>query len=229
VACLHGALGALSAQDLTGLFGPAVIERTGGEASMASWLHGHHRLSPRETGRLVGNGRALEHLPALAAVAAAGGVSADAVKAIAPIASAVNLVRADAQDVDVTAVDAALARLAARRPHEELRQAVGHHLSRLGPDGTEPDPTEQRSLSFTRHTDGSGSFHGALDAIGGEKVQAAVESIRQASRPAGDVRTRARQAGTPSCSWPTTHWPPAVCPLCAGTSRTWSSPSTSTT
>ncbi|SDE97056.1 protein of unknown function, partial [Blastococcus aurantiacus] len=31
------------------------------------------------------------------------------------------------------------------------------------------------------------------DAIGGEKLQAAVESILQASRPAGDTRTRAQQ------------------------------------
>ena len=150
---------------------------------------------PRETGRLVGNGRALEHLPALAAVAAAGGVSADAVNVIAPIASAENLARAEAQDVDVAAIDAALAEVAARRPHDELRQAVGHYLARLDPDGTEPDPTEQRSVTFTRHTDGTVSFHGRLDAVGGEKVQAAVESIRQASRPAGDTRSRAQQAG----------------------------------
>ena len=224
MACLDGVLEALAAEDLKSSFGPAVIERTGslvvaknrldaelartvregeltqacehdGKATMASWLRGHHRLSPRETGRLVGNGRALEHLPALAAVAAAGGVSADAVNAIAPITSAVNLARADAQGVDVAAIDAALAQVAARRPHDELRQAVGHYLARLDPDGTEPDPTEQRSLSFTTHTDGSVSFHGTLDAVGGEKFQAAVESIRQASRPAGDVRTRAQQAG----------------------------------
>ena len=222
MACLAGALEALAGEDLKGLFGPAVIERTGslvvaknrldaelartvregeltqasehdGKATMASWLRGHHRLSPRETGRLVGNGRALEQLPALAAVAAAGGVSADAVNTIAPIASAVNLARADAQGVDVVAIDSALARVAACRPHDELRQAVGHYLARLDPDGTEPDPTEQRSLSFTKHTDGSVSFHGRLDAVGGEKVQAAVESIQQASRPAGDTRTRSQQ------------------------------------
>ena len=95
--------------------------------------------------------------------------------------------------MDVAAIDAALAEVAVRRPHDELRQAVGHYLARLDPDGTEPDPTEQRSLTFTKHADGSVSFHGRLDAVGGEKVQAAVESHVQADRPAGDSRTRAQQ------------------------------------
>ncbi|MCF6737749.1 DUF222 domain-containing protein, partial [Blastococcus sp. KM273129] len=91
-------------------------------------------------------------------------------------------------------VDEALAQVAATRPHAELRQVVRHHLARLDPDGAEPDPTEGRSLTFTRHADGSLSFRGDLDAVGGEKLQAAVESIVQASRPAGDMRTRAQQS-----------------------------------
>ena len=39
----------------------------------------------------------------------------------------------------------------------------------------------------------SGRFD--LDAVGGEKVQAALESIVQADRPAGDTRTRGQQLG----------------------------------
>jgi hypothetical protein len=44
-----------------------------------------------------------------------------------------------------------------------------------------------------RHADGSvsGRFH--LDAVGGEKLQAAVEAHVQADRPAGDDRTRAQR------------------------------------
>jgi hypothetical protein len=34
---------------------------------------------------------------------------------------------------------------------------------------------------------------GQLDAVGGEKLQAALESIVQAARPQGDMRTRAQQ------------------------------------
>ncbi|SDE68889.1 protein of unknown function [Blastococcus fimeti] len=224
MACLVGALVALGGEVLTSSFGPVVIERTGalvvarnrldaevartvregeltqawehdGKASMTSWLRGHHRLSQGEAGRLVRNGRTLERLPILAAAAAVGAVSAEAVSVIAPVVSDVNLARAEAQGVDVAAIDALLTEVAVTASHADLRQAVGHYLARLDPDGTEPDPTEQRSLSFTKHTDGTVSFHGTLDAVGGEKFQAAVESIQQASRPAGDTRSRGQQAG----------------------------------
>jgi hypothetical protein len=222
MACLAGVLEALAAEDLTSSFGPAVIERTGalvvaknrldaelartvregeltqacehdGKATMASWLRGHHRLSQGEAGRLVRNGRALEQLSSLAAAASAGAVSAEAVSVIAPVASAENLARAEAQEVDVTAIDAALTKVAATRPHTELRQVVGHYLARLDPDGAEPDPTEQRSFSTSRGGEGMVTGRFTLDAIGGEKVLAAVEWILQASRPAGDTRTRSQR------------------------------------
>ncbi|WP_097193460.1 HNH endonuclease signature motif containing protein [Blastococcus aggregatus] len=222
--CLTGALRALASEDLKSSFGPAVMARTGalvtarnrldaevartvregeltqaaehdGKATMASWLRGHHRLSKAEAGRLVRNGRTLERLPMLAAAASAGAVSAEVVSVLAPVVSEVNLARAEAQGVDMAAIDVLLTEVAVTASHADLRQAVGHYLARLDPDGTEPDPTEQRSLSFTTHTDGTVSFHGTLDAVGGEKFQAAVESIQQASRPAGDTRSRARRAG----------------------------------
>ncbi|SDF06017.1 protein of unknown function [Blastococcus aurantiacus] len=222
VACLAGVLEALAGEDLKGSFGPAVIERTGsllvarnrldavlartvregeltqaaehdGKASMSSWLRGHHRLSQGEASRLVRNGRVLEQLPALAAAAVAGAVTAEAVSTIAPVAAAENLARADEQGVDVPAVDAALATVAATRAHSELRQVVGHYLARLDPDGTEPDPTENRSFATARDSHGMVTGRFVLDEIGGEKLLAAVESIVQANRPAGDVRTRSQQ------------------------------------
>ncbi|WP_097195795.1 HNH endonuclease signature motif containing protein [Blastococcus aggregatus] len=222
--CLSGALQALAGERIEGWFGPALLEREAplvtaanrlaaelarttrqcevsgaaehdGKATMASWLRGHHRLSQGGASRLVRNGRTLDRLPVLAAAASAGAVGAEAVSVLAPVVSDVNLARAEAQGVDVAAIDALLTEVATSSSHADLRQAVGHYLARLDPDGTEPDPTEQRSLSFTRHTDGTVSFHGTLDAVGGEKFQAAVESIQQASRPAGDTRSRAQQAG----------------------------------
>jgi anti-anti-sigma regulatory factor len=45
------------------------------------------------------------------------------------------------------------------------------------------------------HADGSVSVRGHLDAVGGEKVQAALEAHVQADRPAGDERTRAQRQG----------------------------------
>jgi hypothetical protein len=72
---------------------------------------------------------------------------------------------------------------------------VQHYLDDLEPDGPEPDPTEGRSLTLSKHADGSlsGRFH--LDAVGGERVQAALEAHVQADRPAGDERTRAQRLG----------------------------------
>ncbi|MBN1096590.1 DUF222 domain-containing protein [Blastococcus sp. TML/C7B] len=222
--CLTGALAALAGEELKSSFGPAVLERAtvlvgarnvidaelartvregeltrasehDGKATMASWLRGHHRLPQGAASQLVRNGRASERLPVLAAAAAAGLVPAEAVSVIAPVVADVNLARAEAQGVDVAEIDRLLTDVATSASHADLRQAVGHYLARLDPDGTEPDPTEQRSLSFAKHTDGTLSFSGTLDAVGGEKFQAAVEAILQASRPAGDTRTRAQQAG----------------------------------
>ncbi|MGZ4644023.1 MAG: DUF222 domain-containing protein, partial [Blastococcus sp.] len=74
-------------------------------------------------------------------------------------------------------------------------QVVQHYLARLDPDGPEPDPTEERFLSWFRSDDGRVTFHGQLDAVGGEKLLAGVESIVQANRPDGDTRSRAQQQG----------------------------------
>jgi Domain of unknown function (DUF222) len=52
-----------------------------------------------------------------------------------------------------------------------------------------------RSLTLAKHPDGSLSIRGELDPVGGEKLQAALESIVQANRPKGDLRTRAQQQG----------------------------------
>ena len=71
---------------------------------------------------------------------------------------------------------------------------MGHYLARLDPDGPEPDPTEGRSLTMARRDDGGLSGRFDLDAVGGEKLQAALESILQAARPAGDMRTRAQHS-----------------------------------
>jgi hypothetical protein len=90
-------------------------------------------------------------------------------------------------------MDRTLAATAASAPHATVKQAVGYYLGCLEPDGVEPDPTEGRRLSMVRHADGSGSGRFDIDAVGFEKVAAAIESIVQASRPKGDARTRAQQ------------------------------------
>src|SRR3954452_22186878 len=221
---LESALDALAAEDLHALGAPQLLDRTAelvparnridaeltrtvriadlvqvpehdGLTSMRSWLRGHVRLSAGEVRRLIVNGRALDQLPQLAAGFAAGAITAEQVAVIAPVAAVDNVAAAAAQGVDPAAVDAPLAEVAATRPHVQLGRVVGHYLARLDPDGPEPDPTEGRSLTLSQHADGGLSLRGELDAVGGEKLCAALESVVQADRPAGDRRTRAQRLG----------------------------------
>jgi hypothetical protein len=164
-----------------------------GVKSMTWWLRGHLRLSPGAASQIVRNGRTLEQLPAVAAACADGVVTAEQVAVLAPVARPKHVAAAAAQGVDLAAVDAVLAETAATRQHVHLGRVVHYYLSRLDPDGTEPDPTESRALSIARHADGSRSFRGELDAVGGEKFEAMLESYVQADRPAGDRRTRSQQ------------------------------------
>src|SRR3712207_3740658 len=76
-----------------------------GLKSVKSWLRTHTRLSGRAIGQLVGNGRALEFLPAVEAAFAAGRVTGDQVDVIADIARPEHRDRAAAQDVDLAVIE----------------------------------------------------------------------------------------------------------------------------
>jgi hypothetical protein len=164
-----------------------------GQATAASWLRGHCRLSRSAAAQVVRNGRAVEQLPAVEEMFAAGALTADQVDLIGRITGPRYAPRIEAQGGSVAGIGQILGSFAADRPHDELVTALHRLLERLDQDGPEPDPTEERFLTMARHADGSvtGRFH--LDALGGEKLQAALESILQANRPAGDGRTRAQQ------------------------------------
>jgi len=110
-----------------------------GLRSMRAWLRGHSRLSAREAARIVANGRALERLPAVAAAFAAGAVTAEQVALIAPVAAMDVQAEAVGQGVDLAVVDAALTEVAITQVHAQLGKVVQYFLSRLDPDGTEPD------------------------------------------------------------------------------------------
>ncbi|MGY1731025.1 DUF222 domain-containing protein [Geodermatophilus sp. SYSU D01045] len=166
-----------------------------GQRSMTSWLRGHCRLSTAEAARLVRNGHALEHLPALAEAHEAGLVSAEQVAVAARAVTPERLASALEQGVDLAVIDAVLTGVAIEREHADLVQVVQHYCNDLDPDGPEPDPTEGRSLTLARHADGSLTIRGHLDAVGGERLQTALEAHVQADRPAGDDRTRAQRLG----------------------------------
>src|SRR5687768_12872540 len=161
--------------------------------SMQSWLRGHGRLSRAAAGQLVRNGRALEHLPALASAFSDGAVTAEQVAVVAPVVKADRQAAAIEQGIDLGEVDRTLAAVAAERHIDQLSRVVHHYLSRLDPDGPEPDPTDERSLILSTFSDGTVVVRGQLDPIGGEKLKSALESVVQADRPKGDLRTRAQQ------------------------------------
>jgi len=135
---LEHVLDRVADQDLKGMFGPQVLDRSrrlltaknrldaqlartvregeltqapehDGAKTMQSWLRGHGRLSPSTAHRLVATGRALEHLPAVAAAFTAGRVTAESVAAIAPVARDQHRAAAVAAGVDLAGVDAVLA------------------------------------------------------------------------------------------------------------------------
>jgi hypothetical protein len=136
-----------------------------------------------------------ECLPAVAAAFAAGQITADQVEVLAEMATPQALEKAAAAGVDLAAIEAAFLAVAVDAPHRDLQKAVGAYLAALDPDGPEPDPTEGRSLSMVQHPDGSFTGGFTLDAVGGEKVATALESIAAAGRCAGDTRTRAQRLG----------------------------------
>ncbi|MGY1837982.1 MULTISPECIES: DUF222 domain-containing protein [unclassified Modestobacter] len=164
-----------------------------GLKSTRSWLIGHVRVAPAEASRIVRAGRVLESFPVLAAGFAAGAVSAAQVNVVAEKVGPGEVAKAAEQGIDLGAFDQVWSQVAAESPHQSLVAAVQAFEEALDPDGPEPDPTEGRRLSLVRHADGSGSGRFDADAVGFEKVRAAIESIVQANRPKGDTRTRAQQ------------------------------------
>ena len=172
-----------------------------GQKTMASWLRGHGHLTPRAATLLVRNGRALEHLPKVAAACAGGSITADQLTIIAPITTPANLAAAADQRIDLGAIDTALHDVATGERYDRLPQVVAHYLACLDPDGTEPDPTADRSLTLIKHADGSISGRLDLDAVGGEKLQTVLESFQQKNRPDGDDRTRAQQLADALVQW----------------------------
>ncbi len=164
-----------------------------GLKSMRSWLRTHARLSGAAITGLVREGRATALLPTVEAAFTAGVLTADQVDAIAVIATPENLDKAAAQGVELAVVEQALVDVAATEPYTNLQVAVGVYLAHLDPDGREPDPTEERSLTLVQHPDGMVTGGLVLDQFGGEVVMTAVEAHAAASRTAGDERTRAQR------------------------------------
>src|SRR5919107_4047163 len=144
---------------------------------MASWLRGHGHQSAAQAARVVRAGRALAHLPGMAEAFAAGEVTGEQAAVIGRVAEPERRAVAAEQDVDLGVVDELLTGLARTARCADVAKAVHHYLDRLDADGPEPDPTEGQRLVLSRHADGSLTGRFDLDPVGGEKLQAALESL----------------------------------------------------
>src|SRR4051812_47222085 len=195
-----------------------------GLKTMGPWLRGHCRLSPTAAAQVVRNGRALEHLPAVAAGCADGQITADQVGIIAEITRPERLAQAAEQQVDLAAVDEALAAVAATRSHADLARVVHHYLERLDQDGAEPDrPSIARCASPSTPT--------AASAPGSNSMRSGARSSRLPwSRWCKRTAPPAISAAAPSssamrwCSCATTPSRREACRCSARTSPTCSSP-----
>ena len=177
-------------------------------------------------------GRALEHLPAVAAAFAAGRGHRRAGGGDRPGRPRRSTGPPPPRRAWTwPAVDAALADVAATRPHAELAQVVHHYLARLDPDGPEPDPTEGRRLTIVQHPDGSRDRPRSTSTrSAGRRCRPRWSRSCRPTGPPGDMRTRAQQLGRRVRAVGRQHpGRRATCRSCAPSSRTWSSPSTSTT
>ena len=143
---LQAAIDALAGEDLAPMFGPALLERlrpllvaqnrlaaevartvreceVSGAAEfdglkvMTSWLRGHGHLSDARAARVVRTGRALAHLPGMAAAFAAGSLTGEQAAAIGRVAEPQRLAAAAEQGIDLAVVDQLLTGVAQVSPH----------------------------------------------------------------------------------------------------------------
>ncbi|SCX37590.1 HNH endonuclease [Klenkia marina] len=164
-----------------------------GLVSVRSWLIGHLHLPGAEASRIVRVGRAVEHLPVMGEAFTDGTVSAAQVDVVASAVGDRERAAAQLQGIDLGVFDRAWTEVAVTSSHRALVTAVHAFVEALDPDGVEPDPVQQRALSISTHADGTVTGRFDLDAVGGEKVKTALESIVQADRPEGDLRTRVQR------------------------------------
>src|SRR3954452_25235235 len=105
-----------------------------GMTSTRSWLRGHGRLSGGAASQVVGNGRVLEQLPAVAGAHAAGTITADQVSVIGKITAPRYAALIADQDGDLAGIGEVLAGVAGSQRHEELARVVHTFLARLDAD-----------------------------------------------------------------------------------------------
>ncbi|WP_092806123.1 HNH endonuclease signature motif containing protein [Klenkia marina] len=167
---------------------------TDGLTHMAGWLRGHLNTTGAESKAVLAAGRLQQRMPVLGAAAASGAVSPGQLAVVGRILTDRVWELGEVAGVDLATLDQLVTDTATGDQARCLPQVCQRIADQLDPDGPEPvDPTAGRSLRFTRRADGSRGIRGDLDAIGGEKVEAALEAIAAAGRCEGDLRSRGQR------------------------------------
>ncbi len=159
------------------------LAESDGFRTARGWLSGFGRLSPAGASAWLARGRLLRALPALAAAAGRGAVSAEHLAKVADLASRVG--------VDQLApFDEILADLAAAANPAEVAKACERIAAHLDPDGPDPDPDgafDRRELTLSRQ--GSLLYlRGRLDPEGAAALRTALEALMRPPAD-GDLRT----------------------------------------
>ncbi len=159
------------------------LAESDGFRTARGWLSGFGRLSPAGASAWLARGRLLRALPALAAAAGRGTVSAEHLAKVADLASRVG--------VDQLApFDEILADLAAAANPAEVAKACERIAAHLDPDGPDPDPDgafDRRELTLSRQ--GSLLYlRGRLDPEGAAALRTALEALMRPPAD-GDLRT----------------------------------------
>lgn len=163
--------------------------------STVTWLTDSAKLTPREAGRMVRAGQALERFPVVAAAAGRGAVLPAQAEAITTVLG--NLPR-EFSAAAVTEGQALLVQLAGSHNSAELRRLTRHLLEVLSPETVEAREAarlerEHRSALANRHlefrSDGQGSIllRGSVPVASAEPLIRIVEAYAAAERRALDA------------------------------------------
>jgi hypothetical protein len=185
LAVVNSVTAVLSAR--VGVFDARGLSEVDGFKTTRSWLVAYGRMTQGAATGWLNRARMLRELPALAAAAGRGDVSAEHLAKVHALVHRVGL-------KEITPADRTLADLSSEKTPAETQQACERIAAILDPDGAEPDPVkdhERREIVFSRL--GSMMYlKGRLDAEGGAALMTVVDAWMRPPGP-GDTRTAAQR------------------------------------
>src|SRR5512144_854168 len=202
-----------------GVFDARDLATADGFKTTRSWLVAFGRMTQGAATGWLHRARMLRELPALAAAAGRGEVSAEHLAKVYALVHRVGL-------AEVAAVDGVLAELASTAHPAETQKLCERIAAHLDPDGAPPDPVkdfERREITFSRL--GSMLYlKGRLDAEGGATLMTMVDAWMRPPGPS-DTRTAAQRRADALVDIARDVLNRGDAPTVGGSGRTWASSS----